>query len=57
MKFVNPLSANPTKWTNTVKQFVGKLPMNCLSVFDRFEKLALKGLGTLKNVKLHLEFG
>ena len=22
---VNPLSANPTKWSNTVKQFVGNL--------------------------------
>ena len=21
----NPLSANPTKWSNTLKQFVGKL--------------------------------
>ena len=40
----NPLSANPTKWPNTLKQFVGKLPTNCLSVFDHFVKLALKGL-------------
>ena len=38
----NPLSANPTKWSNTLKQFVGKLPTNCLSVFDHFVKLALK---------------
>ena len=30
----NRLSVNPTKWSNTLKQFVGKLPMNCLSVFD-----------------------
>ena len=30
----NPLSANPTKWSNTLKQFVGKLSTNCLSVFD-----------------------
>ena len=22
---LNPLSANPTKWSNTIKQFVGKL--------------------------------
>ena len=42
--FVNPLSANPTKWSNTLEQFVGKLPTNCLSVFDDFVKLALKGL-------------
>ena len=41
---LNPLSANPTKWSNTLKQFVGNLPMNCLSVFDHFVRLALKGL-------------
>ena len=40
----NPLSANPTKWSNTLKQFVGKKPTNCLSVFDHFVKLALKRL-------------
>ena len=40
----NPLTANPIKWSNTFKQFVGKLPPNCLSVFDHFVKLALKGL-------------
>ena len=41
---LNPLSANLTKWSNTLKQFVGKLPTNCLSVFDHFVGLALKGL-------------
>ena len=41
---INPLSANRTKWPNTLKQFVGKLPTNCLSVFDHFVKLALKVL-------------
>ena len=41
---VNPLSANRTKWSNTLKQFVGKLPTNCLSVFDHFVRLALKRL-------------
>ena len=40
-KFVKPLSANPTKWSNTLKQFVGYLPTNCLSVFDHFAKLGL----------------
>ena len=40
----NPSSANLTKWSNTLKQFVGKLPTNCLSVFDHFVGLALKGL-------------
>ena len=41
---INPLSANPTKWSNTPKQFVGNLPTNCLSVFDHFMNLALKEL-------------
>ena len=40
----NPLSANPTKSSSTLKQFVGNLPTNCLSVFDHFVKLAYKGL-------------
>ena len=30
----NLLSANPTKWSNTLKQFVVALQANCLSVFD-----------------------
>ena len=41
---INPLSANFTKWSNTLKLFVGKLSTNCLSVFDHFVGLALKGL-------------
>ena len=41
---INPLRANFTKWSNTIKQFVSNLPTNCLSVFDHFEELALKGL-------------
>ena len=60
----NALSTNPTKWSNTLKQFVGwsywiqsidlqsksmgwflpDQPANCLSVFDYFVRLALKGL-------------
>ena len=43
---LNPLSAKFTKWLNTLKQIVGKLPTNCLSVFDHFVGLALKGLIT-----------
>ena len=39
---INPLSANPTKWSNTLKKFVGNL-----SGFDHFVKLALKGLISL----------
>ena len=38
------LIANFTKWLNTLKQFVGKLASNCLSVFGLFVGLALKGL-------------
>ena len=32
---INPFSANPTKWSNTIKQFV---------VFEHFVILTLKGL-------------
>ena len=41
---INPLSAKFIKWSNTLKQIVGKLPTICLSVFDHFSGLALKGL-------------
>ena len=41
---LNPLSANPTKCSNTIKQFAGNLPTNYLSVFGHFVGLALKGL-------------
>ena len=44
VKCFSSLSANPTKWSNTLKQFVANLPTNCLSVFDHFVILALKGL-------------
>ena len=47
----NPLSANPIKWLNTLKQFVSKLPTNYLSVFGHFVNLTLKGL-TLINLLL-----
>ena len=46
---INPLGANPTKWSNTLKQFVSNLPKNCLSVFDHFVKLALKELKAKKH--------
>ena len=42
--FINPLSAKFIKWSNTLKQIVGKLPTICLSVFDHFSGLALKEL-------------
>ena len=41
---VNPLSEKLTKWPNTLKQFVGNLPTNCLSVFGHFLGLAPKGV-------------
>ena len=41
---INPLSAYFKKLPSTLKQFVGNLPTNCLSVFDHFVGLALKGL-------------
>ena len=47
---INPLSANPTKWSNTLKQFLGKLPTNCLSVLNHFVKLAFKGLKIIQRM-------
>ena len=44
MIYFNPLNANPEKWSNTLKQIVGNLPTICLSLFDHFMNLALKGL-------------
>ena len=46
LRILNLLSANPTKRSNTLKQFVGNLPTNCLRMFDYFVKLLLKGLKT-----------
>ena len=44
----NSLNANSKKWSNTLKEFVGNLPKNCLSVFDHFVGLVLKGLRSLE---------
>ena len=41
---LNPLSANFTKWANTLKQFVCNLPTSCFSMFGHFVGLVLKGL-------------
>ena len=51
---INPLSANFTKWSNTLKQFVGKSLTNYLSVFDYFVGLAFKGL--MNNCKEIIEY-
>ena len=40
-EWIKPLSANPTKWSNTLK--------HCFSVFDHFVKLALKELSNVGN--------
>ena len=48
--YINPLSANLTKWSNRLKQYVCNLPTNCLSVFDHFLGLALKGLSEYKRI-------
>ena len=53
--FFNPLSANPTKWSDTLKQFVGNLPRNRLSVFGHFMVLALKRLRFIVRKKCCLE--
>ena len=53
MSEFNPLNAKFTKWSNTLKQFVGKLPTNCLSVFDHFVGLTLKRLSVLSQ-RVHL---
>ena len=54
--FINPLSANPTEWSNTLKQFVAKLPTNCLSVLDHFLGLAPKGLNDLSKITKRRNF-
>ena len=46
---LNSLSANFTKWSNTLKKVVANLPTNCLSVFGHFVGLVLKGLIALND--------
>ena len=53
---INVLSTNFTKWLNTLKQFIGKLPTNCLSVFDDFVGLALKGLSHVTQTYISMLF-
>ena len=42
--YIRLLSAKPTIWSDLLKQFVGFLRTNFLSLFDDFVGLALKGL-------------
>ena len=53
---LNRLTANPTKWSNTLKQFAGNLPTNCLSVFDHFVGLALLGIKHLWHLENKISF-
>ena len=46
-----PFKRQPTKWSNTLKQLVGNSSANCLSVFDHFVGLTLKGLNIMAPVK------
>ena len=49
---LNPLSANPRKWSKTLKQFVDNLSTNCLSMFDHFLGLGLKEVNPCqKNIR------
>ena len=48
MLWLNLLTANPTKWSNRLKQFVGNNRQNSLSAFDHFGELALKALIRLR---------
>ena len=52
---INPLNVNPEKWSNTLKQIVGNLATICLSVFDHFMNLALKGLKAVTKVLQYLQ--
>ena len=56
-QYFNSLSANPEKWSNTLKQIVGNLPTICLSVFDHFMNLALKGLRHKTSLKIKQSCG
>ena len=51
---LNPLSVKFIKWSNTLKQIVGKFPTICLSVFDHFSGLALKGLSYILCFSIHV---
>ena len=43
---INPLNANPTKWSLTLKQFVGSCGW-IVSVFEHFVGFVLKGLSIM----------
>ena len=47
-KFPKPLSANPTKRSKILKQFVASFPTSCFNELDHSEELALKGLSYIR---------
>ena len=49
-KDINSLSPNLTKLSNTLKQVIGNLPTNFLSVFHYFVGLALNGLKLVESL-------
>ena len=51
--YINPLSANTTKLSNTLKTIRRQESTNCLGVFDHFLRLALKRLTWYYNFKLN----
>ena len=44
--FVKPFKCQPHKMVKHIQTIRWLLPTNCLSVFNHFERLALKGLNT-----------
>ena len=51
IRWVDPLNANPTKYSNSFKQFAGSLPTNCLSMLDHF--VGLNGLYAAAKQEFH----
>ena len=52
--YFNTLSANPTKWSNTLKQLVGNSRLIVWVCFDHFLGLALEGITFLELMKSSL---
>ena len=52
---INPLSLNVTKMVKHTRTIHRLLPTNCLSVFDHFVDLALKGLSLYQAGPAHLD--
>ena len=46
----NSLNVNTTKWSHTLKQFLG----SCSGMFDHFVGLAIKGLKDINNKTINL---